>query len=187
MSTIHAYRASDELASALREHRARFTEFLETVHRFDREHPGNELVWVQDPFAADQRPVGFRDGGDLVPAGLSRAKSRAWLRPARGAAGQPWRDTLVAMAKRPALEPVLRQFDVRAYGEGPGTGTGGYYVAPTQWIDAGPDGALVACRYDIAVNHDGEPDLTPHLTPMRLSEFYAIKERLVGIEQESAR
>lgn len=190
MADLHAYRASDELAGALREYRQRQDEFGARVVAFDQDHPGHELLWIREGFAAadDKRAVGFVDGTDDVPDGLSRAKTRTELRPKKTKAGKPWQDVLDAMnSDRPKVSPVLRQFDVPTAAEGgPGPHFGSFRIAPTQWGDAGGDGVIVYAFAPLTrpVLED-EQALSPHLTPVPLSEFYAIKERLEATATES--
>jgi hypothetical protein len=177
---IHAYRPSDELAAALLGHMSADEEFVTQVKAWDAEHPGTELMWSTHGFSTDRSPVGFADGHTAVPDGLSRAKTRTTLRPVRGAAGRPWRDLLARFDKKPRVEPIWRQFDVPAHGDGFGNGRGGFYIAATHFVDAGEDGVIVFCKYDLTrrSGYDEPRTLSPHLTPIPLSEFYRIKERL---------
>lgn len=182
----YPYRASEQLAAALLAFRGRVKAFDVEVDQFNAEHPGHEVVWRRGVFSADPYPVGFADDTDEVPSGLSRAKSRTYLVPRRGKTGQPWRDAIDRFGRRPTVGQVFRQYCVREHGDGPGTGTGGYYIAPTQWLDAGEDGVIVVCKYDIGVGEEGAPDLSEHLSPMRLSEFYRIKEALDESAKEAS-
>lgn len=183
MGEPHPYRADGELAAALRLHGDVDQEFLDTVRAWNAEHPGTEILWSRGVFSADDRPVGFADGHEQAPAGLSRRRERRYLIPRRGAAGAPWRDLLAWAGTRPSLDKVLRRFGVPTHADGPTRDDLSHAVAPTQWADCGEDGVVVFNHYDLVARRliDGpaEPQsLTRHLTPMPLSEFYAIKERL---------
>lgn len=179
---LHAYRASDELAAELLAHQVRDREFSQRVQQFDREHPGHELLWAGGGWSADMRPVGFRDGETEVPEGLSRAQKRTELRPKRGKAGAWWQEQLDWAKQRPSLDKVFRAFRVPCSADGPYRSDLSHYVAPTQWANCGDDGVIVFNSYDLVREHREDrpvPEpLTEHLTPIPLSEFYAIKERL---------
>jgi hypothetical protein len=181
MSDVYAYRASDELAAALREYAQRDQAFCEQIEAFDRDNPGHELLWSGRGLSADRRPVGFKDGEDEVPPGLSRAKTRVELRPKKTKAGKPWQDVLDRMKERPKVDDVFSAFDVPISAFGDIAPSGGQYVCSTSWADAGPDGVLVVNGADLDRapwrRHNSE-GRGPHLTPIPLSEFYAIKERL---------
>lgn len=181
MSDLHAYRASDELAAALREHAAADDAFCrEHVEPFDRDNPGHELLWARRAMTMDKRAVGFCDGEDDVPSGLSRASTREELRPKKTEAGQAWQDVLERMADRPKASRVLHEFGVPEAARGGGAPSGGTYVSATQWADTGETGVIVFNGGDLAERPFGRDagGLTEHLTPIPLSEFYAIKERL---------
>lgn len=180
------YRASEELAAALFDFRERVKAFDVQVDEFNAAHPGHEVVWTRGVFTADPHPRGFADDTAEVPPGLSRAKSRTYLVPRRGRAGEPWRAALARFGCRPSVGRVFRQHGVREHGDGPGTGTGGYYIASTRWFDAGDDGVIVVCKYDIGVDRNGAPDLSEHLTPLRLSEYYRIRESLDEATREAS-
>lgn len=182
MSDAYAYRASADLASALREYAAADNAFRATVVAYDGQNPGCRILWAQSPFSADMHPMGFEDTTDDVPEGLSRRRGRRSLIPKRGRAGEPWQAVLDEMAKRPRVEKVYQRFGVPTAGRGGSTGTGGHYLAPTRFLDGGDAaGVLVACKYDLATNPLRDTPgqgLGKHLTPVPLSEFYAVKERL---------
>lgn len=183
MNDVHAYRASDELAAALRAFRETEREFGEQITAWDTAHPGHELLWVADSFSAGKRAVGFTDGQDEVPSGLSRAKTRTELRPKKTKAGKPWQDTLDWANKRPSVEPVYSRFGIPAATDGGARGGNSLsrYIMSTQWGDAGDDGVLVYTRGDLRhpfFGSDKPAEISEHLTPIPLSEFYAIKERL---------
>ncbi len=187
MSDVHAYRASDELAAGLREHDAADAEFRSRVMAWDAEHPDHHSRWARSPFGADMHFMGFYDGTDEVPAGLSRAKARESLRAKRGPDGQAWREVEQWMSKRPLIERVLRDFEIPDGVKAPGPRDGSFVCRPTQWLDAGADGVLVTCLGDLTtgarMGHTAGVGV--HLTAVPLSEFYAIKERLEG-EQDQA-
>ena len=183
MPDIYAYRASDDLASALRAYATEDNAFRQRVIERDKQNPGREIMWSRSPFSNDMHPMGFADSTDEVPEGLSRKQGRRSLIPKRGKPGDSWRAVLDEMGKRPQVEKVLMQFNVPTAGRGGSTGTGGHYLAPTQFIDGGEDGVLVVCKYDLAtdpLHQSGTQSIGQHITPIPLSEFYAVKERLDG-------
>lgn len=174
-----AYRASDELAAALREHDAADKVFCTRVEQWDAEHPDHGSRWARSPFSADQHFVGFYDGTSEVPTGLSRAKSRKTLLPKRGDEGKSWRAVQRWMSQRPEVERVLHAHKVPSGTEYPSNRDGSFFTAPTRWFDGEDDGVLVYCDRDLATARHGRgANIGEHLTPMPLSEFYAIKERL---------
>lgn len=173
MTDLYVYRASDELAAALREHHAADRAFSERVLAWDDAHPGTGLMWKREGFTIDERPVGFHDGHAEVPEGLSRAKTRSELIPVRTKAGDPWREILARFEDRPKVDPIWSRFEVPGFV----IDLGRAGVAITYYRDAGTDGVLVLCA--AALERDNTAGKTPrHLSPMKLSEFYAIKERL---------
>ena len=168
MSDLHAYRASDELATALRSFADEYGTCVDAVWRWDNENPGTKLVFLGGGFGPDPSLVGFSDSADEVPKGLSRNQQRDWLIPARGKAGDPWRQILESM-KLPSEAAVYRRFEVPAWAQGDGNGRGGVYVSTTGFLDAYQHGVFVGNAYEF-----DKPG--PHLTPVKLSEFYAAKE-----------
>ncbi len=174
-----AYRASDELATALRECKQRFREHRSVVDEWDEAHPERTIVWFGGSgMTPDQWPGGFKDGTEDVPPGLSRAKSRPWLIATRTKAGEPWRKVLARMTP-PSIEKVLRRFGVPPSAYGPETSSG-MYVAATRWLDGGDRGVFVVNQYELGRGTFGGSGegIGEHLTPARLSEFYAVKEAL---------
>ena len=182
MSDLHAYRASDELTAALREYHEQRFEFEKSVAEWDREHD-TKLLWTHAGFSSDRKPCGFTDPDpkSLPPKGLSRAQTRVELIPVRGKAGNEWRDILARFNVYPRIQPLWDRFDVpsHTWQAGPGFSS---RITAVSYGDAGDDGVIVYAEGDLTVStsdRSGDAqELSKHLTPMSLSEFYAIKERL---------
>lgn len=187
MPDLHAYRASDELADALREYHQRRFEFERDVAAWDREHD-TKLLWRYGGFSTDKRPVGFTDPDHAAPTpkGLSRAKTRTELLPVRGKAGNEWRDILDRFNTYPKIAPLWDRFGVPSYVWLAGPGFSSRIIA-VDFGDAGDDGVIVYAEADLTRGRDQqESPLSPHLTPIPLSEFYRIKERLEAKEPTDA-
>lgn len=109
---MHAYRASDDLASALRTWRAEAAEFQrDVIGAWDAEHPDTRSRWVSG--VSGLRCVGFTDPGDIAaPPGLSRNRQRDYLIPKRGAAGDPWREAMGRLNQCPPVAGVWRRFGI---------------------------------------------------------------------------
>jgi len=179
-SELHAYRADDELAAALAEHHTQRKKWSATVAAWDGAHPDNRLLFRKGGFTMDQHAIGFTDGrpDEAPPAGLSRASTRVELIPRkRVKAGLEWQNVLDEINDGyPRVEPVFNRFGV------PSNMWVGNRIAATTYADAGSHGWLVANAYDLAGDsggfHKADGDPLRHLTPIRLSEFYRIKEQL---------
>lgn len=179
-----AYHASDELSAALREHKQLAREHHAPVDEWNAANPDRTIIWLSDGFSTDQRPGGFKDGTGDVPPGLSRARSRSYLIATRTKAGRPWREVLARMVP-PSLEQVFRRFDVPSSAHGRATQTGGWYISPTRWLDGGDRGVFVANQYELGTGMFNGEGIGDHLTPAKLSEFYAVQEAL-SAERERA-
>lgn len=166
MTDKRAYRASVEFAAALRAVEGEIARFRrDVVATWDAEHPETPSLWVQRAVSVDRDCVGFKDSGGEVPAGLSRAKTRIELLPARGKAGDPWREAMGTLNNGPKASPIFRQFAID-----PGilrVDHGRYY---TPGILVTPDEVFLTW---------GVPreELSEHLTEVPLSEYYAALER----------
>lgn len=183
MSDLHAYRASDELAAALREYHSQRFEFERSVAEWDREHEATKLMWAHSGFSTDRTPTGFTDSDrkSPPPKGLSRAQTRVELIPVRGRAGNEWRDVLTRFNAYPTIQPLWDRFGVpsHTWKAGPGFSS---RITAVDYGDAGDDGVIVYAEGDLTVstsdrNGDAQ-ELSAHLAPISLSEFYRIKESL---------
>lgn len=179
MADLHPYRAGDDLAAALRAHHAERQVWNAKVAAWDESHPDRRLLFRKSGFSMDRKAVGFTDGKpkEDPPAGLSRAQTRIELVPKRSKAGRRWQDVLNEMnAACPRVEPIFDRFGV------PSSRWVGQSISATRYAIAGEHGVIVVNRYDLATDGGGfreaEGDPLVHLTPMPLSEFYAIKEAL---------
>jgi hypothetical protein len=168
MNDRHFYRASPELAAALRAMAVERREYWDRVIKpYREEYPDNAPVW-----RGGITCVGFADGKpeEDPPEGLSRARTRAYLIPMRGRLGKPWRERMTEFAGLPNHERVLREFGVPTEVFGPGR------LYFTSWMDldrrsATPDGPNVV----VYLGHPFEP-VPAALTAMKRSEFYALHE-----------
>ena len=165
MADKYAYRASDELARALRMFNQRWATFYDQeVGPFPRLH-NLHTAWRVD-YAGDAKCLGFAliHEDDEIPKGLSASKDRDYLIP-RGKAGDPWRAHMKRLNSGPKRAPILKRFGVEPMFLVIDTGRG-YHIG----LHDTPDGyyATWGCE---------NPNPGPHLTPVRLSEFYLAKER----------
>jgi hypothetical protein len=180
MSDLHAYLASDELAAALAEHHAERKTWQAKVAAWDDAHPLTKLLFRKSGFTMDREAIGFTDGApdSPPPSGLSRAQTRVELIPRkRIKAGEAWQAVLDEINDgAPMVEPIFSRFGV------PSSMWVGQGISPTQYADAGEDGWLVVNLYALSGDggqfHKAAGDPLAHLTPIPLSEFYRIKERL---------
>lgn len=164
-----AWRASDEFAAALRQYQTDKQAFIDSVVRpFDEEHPNNPTAWRRAGFSLDLQCCGFKDKAGEVPAGLSRARTRRWLVPVRGKVGNEWRDVLRRMAEMPSLDKVFQVYDCTSFV------LVGSTCATPGWFSDGTN-VYIECTGDIA-NTRADAAPSDHLTPIKLSEFYAAKE-----------
>lgn len=165
MPELYAYTASAEFADAFRRCRRQRFEARQLVARAHAaRHPDHPVVMARNPFGLDTHALGFADDVDKVPAGLSRAKTRTWLIPKHGKAGDPWRAVLARMDAVPSLDAVCQQFTIE---------TSVLDVNRHRMHHIGlrdlSDGRLVAtCGVELPTS--------PHLTPMPLSAYYAALE-----------
>ena len=166
MSTIFAYRANDELTAAWRAVAVERGRHIETVvEPFQQEHPNHKPLIDQW-----ERMLGFTDGAphEPPPAGLSRSQRRDHLIPARGKAGDVWR----AHMKRLEL-PVTKAALFKRFGLGEQLYVGSdgrHYLGKPNVADFGEDGVFVYTGYEM----ETVPEC---LSPVKLSEFYAARER----------
>lgn len=169
MADTLAWRASTEFGAAIRNFQAEKQSFIDAVIMpFDREHPNNPTAWRRAGFSLDLQCCGFKDQDDDAPAGLSRAQTRSWLVPARGAAGKEWRAVLERMAEMPSLDKVFAEHGVASFF------LAGNRVVTPGFFSNGTD-VYLQCTADIAKPRENA-DPSTHLTPIKLSEFYAAKE-----------
>lgn len=107
-----AFRASEALEAAVRDALGRVDHWDRTVLLpWQDEHPDIAPLWRRDAFgtSADRECVGFTDNHPDrdPPAGLSRNRKRQELRPARGEAGDTWREWVDLFNTRPKVAPVF--------------------------------------------------------------------------------
>ena len=166
--SAHAYRASDQLAAALRQRREELSAWSAQVVAWDAEHPDTPMLWSRSAFGGDKRLCGFADKrpDQPPPAGLSRAQSRVELIPARGRKGDPWREVVATFDTSPSIDEVFRDHDVQPYLI---VHEHGRCYTPGIWEDG--DTWWITCTVPL---FDGGEH--PHLTPAPLSEYYAAKE-----------
>jgi hypothetical protein len=173
VSELHFYRARPDLAAALRAFAIAREEFVDTVVKpFIAEHPLHEPQinsWSQGV-------IGFADGApnDLPPVGLSRSQRRGYLIPARGAAGQGWRDHIARLNAAPKLPAVLGEHGVPELVEDLGHGL----IYLVRWMDFGGDDCVIY----VGAPFDEKVDA---VEPMKRSEFYALREAH-GARQDGA-
>lgn len=162
----YAYRASDALAAALRRHKQDCDAFYRDVLGPWEKAAGEINSLWRRTIGVDLECLGFSDPqpNEPPPNGLSRRKGREELIPARGAAGQPWRDDLALLRTRPRLSAVFTEFEVQV--EIPHVERHRFYV-PGVLVTADAAYIFWGCDY---------PNGNAHLTPVKLSEFYAAQE-----------
>lgn len=162
---LHAYRASEEFAVAIRqclEEIARFRR--EVMKRWDKEHPHARALWRRGGLTLDSECVGFDCPEGTTPEGLSRAQDRRSLIPKRGRSGDQWREALARLNSAPKMEPVFRKFGVDPL-VWPDNLNGIYKAG----IDDTPDGVFVTWAVP-------NSELGEHLTGSPLSVYYAAIE-----------
>lgn len=161
MSELYAYMPSAEFADAFRRCRRQRFEARQLVARAHAaRHPDHPVIMARNPFGLDTHALGFADDVDDVPAGLSRAKTRTWLIPKRGKAGDEWRAVLHRMDAVPSLDAVCERFTIETGVLDVDRGRL-WHLVPRELSD----GRLVAtCGAELPAS--------PHLTPMPLSEYY---------------
>jgi hypothetical protein len=161
----YAYRASDELAGALRDLSAQIKQFHDEVMTpWKQAHPGVDSTWHRRA-GYELECLGFVvPEGQEVPEGLSANREREWLIPKRGRAGDQWRADLDLLSQRPKLGPVLDAYDVEPIILRPDLGR--YFHLGLH--DTPNDG------YFLTWGCEHPP--SPHLTLVRLSEYYAAVE-----------
>lgn len=166
MGEIYAYRANDELTEAWRSVIADRARHIETVvEPFQEEHPNHHPLvnnW--------ERVLGFTDGAphEPPPAGLSRSQRRNYLIPARGKAGDVWRDHMRRIDLPCTKGELFKKFGL---GEQLYVGSDGrHFLGKPNAVDFGEDGVFVYTGYEI----ETVPEC---LSPVKLSEFYAAQER----------
>jgi hypothetical protein len=158
----HAYRASDALVKAIRAYKTACDDFQrDVVQPWEDSQPDVNTLWARFD-GLDTICVGF--GSPDVPPGLSSNQRRRALLPQRGKAGDYWRNTLRTMRQRPKLSDVLRAHEVRPHI--PRTDLG-------RWFTPGMLDTGDATYFTWGVEH---PNPGPHLTLVRLSEYYLARE-----------
>jgi hypothetical protein len=170
----YAYRASDELAGALRELSGRITQFHDAVMTPWKEtHPGVDSTWHRRG-GWERECLGFvvPDGAD-VPEGLSASQDREWLIPKRGRKGDQWRADLDLLSQRPKLGPVLDAYDIEPIILR--VDLGRYFHLG---LHDTPDGYFLTWGVEHPPN--------PHLTPVPLSVYYSAVERATDNEVVTA-
>jgi hypothetical protein len=169
MTPKFTWRASDELTAAIREYHKARKEFIATaVHEFNAEHPDHGARWYRHSFTLDPVFRGFADGTTDVPEGLSRAQKRDYLIPARGPKSKPWRESVAAMGKIPTLDVVFREHNLAS-----NVWSGQHVYQPGMFDDG--EHVFIACGGDITTERPAD-GTSKHVTPVKLSEFYAAKE-----------
>jgi hypothetical protein len=161
----YAYRASDELAGALRALSARIKQFHDEVMTpWKQAHPGVDSTWHRRA-GYELECLGFvvADGQE-APEGLSANLEREWLIPKRGRKGAQWRTDLELLSQRPKLGPVLDAYDVQPVIVR--VDHGRYYHLG---LHDTPDGYFLTW----GVEHPP----CPNLTPVKLSVYYTAVER----------
>ena len=173
MSEINfAWRASIGFAAAIRERLAQREEWWKVVlGNWNEQHPHQHAYGTTtNATSFDPKITGFADGKrrEPPPEGLARAQSRPGeLRPARGAVGNPWRAALDQLNTCPSLDKVFTDHDVPIYG------LVDLRLCRLTVHDLGEQGVWLACSRDV-VGTSSQP--VEHLTPVKLSEFYAARE-----------
>jgi len=161
---LHAYRMSAEMAAA---YIARCAERSAMLRAFAEEHaeqhPNHPVVVDDSPFGLDRLTLGFADDTDAVPEGLSRSQRRTYLRPMRGRKGDPWRAAMRRVSAAPKVDEVFHRFRVDMSVQDSTTSRN--YRIGVRELDGG---VVITCGAAL-------PE-SPHLTPMRLSEYYAAIE-----------
>lgn len=162
----YAYRVSDALAAALHQHDQVCKDFYRDVLGPWEKAAGEINSLWRRTIGVDMECLGFSDPrpDKPPPDGLSRRKGREELIPARGAAGQPWRDDLALLRTRPRLSAVLKEFGVQIEIFRPDLHR--FYV-PGMLITDTASYIFWAVEY---------PNDNAHLTLVKLSEFYAAQE-----------
>lgn len=179
MTETFTWRASDEFAAAIRGYRQKRKEFVDTVvHEFNEAHPDHSARFYRHPFSLDAILAGFADDTSDVPEGLSRAKTREYLVPVRGSKGKPWREAMRTLEKMPSIDGVFK-----AHNLSPVVWIGSY-VQRAGIFDDGQH-VYIECGGDLTKERPAD-GTSPHLTPIRLSEYYAVKEAFQDNEKEGA-
>jgi len=164
----HAWKASDEFATALRTRLAeRQAYFKDVVQPFIDAHPKQHPYGSNgDATSFDLRIDGFTDADrkSPPPEGLSRAQARAFLKPTRFAAGDPWREALEKLNGGPSVDAVFREFKVPIFV------FAGHKLCRANVRDL-EAGMFLTASVDLT-----EGKGCDHLTPVKLSEFYAAVE-----------
>jgi hypothetical protein len=169
----HAWRCSPAFADAIVTRREESRLFVKNVvAAWNEQHdPVKVGLTVNRPWSMDQRVLGFFPLSDgTVPDGLHAAKKRSYLLPARGPAGKFYRDELARLDRIPGMNEVFTRFNVSWYEL---AGDRVYGVGLT-FTDTG---TYLSCVPDILGGK-----LHSELTPVKLSVFYAAKERQDEIE-----
>lgn len=167
MADKYAYRASANLAAAIRRYDAAWRTFhKEVIGSWDQAHPETPSAWLRLD-GVDPECVGFKDVDSSLPAprGLSRNREREYLIPKRAGTGRPWREAMDMLNARPQLKTVVKQFGIE----------------PAIWM---PDAhrvyymGLHSLGSEIYFTWGGRyPAPTPgDLISVRLSEYYAALE-----------
>lgn len=173
MSTINfAWKASPQFTEALRTRQAEREQWFEdVVGSWNDAHPNQSLYGSNgSALTFDLVVDGFADGDrkSPVPVGLSRATSRAYLKPARGAAGAPWREALETFTNCPSLDEVFQDHGAAVYV------LADHSLCRANLFDTG-DAMFIYSSADLSLKRPSE-----HLTAVKLSEFYAAKEAMVS-------
>ncbi|MGW4128001.1 hypothetical protein [Amycolatopsis japonica] len=168
MTELHAWKASDEFAAALRKRLAeRKAYFADVVTPFINAHPKQPPYGTHgDATSFDFRIDGFADGDrkSPPPEGLSRAQARDWLKPVRGAAGEPWREALKNLNGIPSVDKVFHDFKIPVFV----LSLHRLCRANVRDLEVG---VYLTASVDLTEGKDCD-----HLTPVKLSEFYAAVE-----------
>jgi hypothetical protein len=160
---LYAYRASVELADAVRDRTgARIAYCREALEAFRSWYGGPKVIYQRNPFRLDARAVGFADDdpdSDPPTIGLTRRRRNArYLTPTRDIHGGPYRAHLAHVNAAPSLDGAFADHGISTFVD---TVSGRAHLIGYHFTDGL---RLVACRIELPPS--------PHLTPIRLSEYY---------------
>lgn len=163
----HAYRADEQLATVFREYMKGRADLRARARAWEAAHPDDlrlamfrRQYWLgitgfEVPWTPRQ--------GYATPNGLRKSDGK-YASPYKDSRGDPWREKLAEVGKPLAVDlmPALRRLDINpeTWGEG--------YVSWAGWSDFDADGVFMIS--------DSEHGPNEHLIPVRMSEYWAVKE-----------
>jgi hypothetical protein len=162
-----AYRADASFTAAYSAFRAKWMEAHVEVCSYNSENAAHPLAVTKSNIDHSYSVIGFQDvhPNRPEPAGLSRARTRQYLVPARGKPGEPWRRIIRKHNRYPALaQDVFAPHGVPVYR------TNGTRVLTAGVHDFSEHGLFV-------VIGGGYPEPGEHLMQVPLSEFHVAKEK----------